>query len=76
MRKVIACGCGCGCEDVVEHSAVKCVLVLLSMCRSEVLETMFKSEMKEGTTGEMNVRRCSRESFLAFVENMYEWEGS
>ena len=41
------------------------------MCRSEVLEAMFLSEMVEGKTGEMNVRGCSRESFLAFLEFMY-----
>jgi len=64
-------GSGCGCKEVVGHRAVKCVLMLLSMCRSEVLETMFMSGMVEGNTGEMKVRECSREAFLAFVEYMY-----
>ena len=56
---------------MVQNSGVDFCVAIIYFCRSEVLETMFMSDMVEGKTGEMNVRRCSRESFLAFVEFMY-----
>ena len=65
-------------NEIIEHEYeyvatryTPMTFVLSVMCRSEVIKTMFQSDMIEGNTGQMKIRECSRKSFQGFQEYMY-----